>query len=102
MGHCQILYTLARLILIVEMNYWFLFAKKSKIPLSVCLSHHNFSDGWTRVILLGVLSFTEHCHTQVYEDDLKNKDTLKNEDNLKNEDALKNEKQYHRRRQTLK
>ena len=42
----------------------------------------------TPLIQLGVFGLSEYCHTQVYEDDLKNEDNLKNEDHLKNEDNL--------------
>ena len=41
------------------------------------------SDSDTPPIHLGVLSLTEQCHTQVYVDNLKNKDDHKSKDDLK-------------------
>ena len=70
----------------------------------MCMQFESYFQGFWIVELLtsgggldspffqqGVLSMVRHCHTQVYEDKLKNEDDLKNESNLKNKSNLKNE-----------
>ena len=45
---------------------------------------------WLTTATLRFISLAEHCHTQIFKDELKNEDDLKNDDDLENKDDLKN------------
>ena len=84
--------TLTKLALDLHVNF------RMSMCVSVCILYFRslFQGFWLGVLFtsgrgsgnpliqLGLLSWAEHCYTQVYEDDLKNEDDFKNEDNFKN------------------